>query len=116
MKNKSWQTKINSKRKGCIKEKIVAQYLQSKGWTILYKNKKVLDVEIDIFAKKKTEYLLIEVKSIKKDEHLENILKGKQKERLKKVAQSLCGDFPEGLRLFLATVDIKNTVSFFEIF
>ena len=116
MTNKAWQKKVNSKRKGCIKEKIVARYLKNKGWTILYQNKKVLDVEIDIFAKKKKEYLLVEVKSIQKDEYLENILKEKQKERLKKVAQSLCGDFSEGLRLLLATVDSKNKVNFFEIF
>ena len=107
---------INSKTKGSFKENIVAQYLKQKGWTILYQNKKILGVEIDILSQKGKEHLLIEVKSIKREEHLEKILKAKQKERLKKVAQSLCEDFPEGLRLFLATVDPKNKVDFFEIF
>ena len=107
--------KHNSKTKGFINEHIVARYLIQKGWTILHQNKKVLGVEIDILAKKGKEHLLIEVKSIKKEEYLESILKDKQKERLQKAAQSLCEDFPEGLRLFLATVNPKNTVEFFEI-
>ena len=107
--------RINSKTKGLIKEKLVAQYLEKKGWTILYQNKKVLGVEIDILAKKKQEQIMIEVKSIRKEEQLEKILKLKQKERLKKAAESLLTDFPEGLRLFLATVDNKNKIEFFEM-
>ena len=112
-KNKNFR--IKTKRKGFIKENTVVQYLKNQGWAILYQNKKILGVEIDILAKKEQEHFLIEVKSITKDDHLEKILKSKQKERLKKVAQSLCEDFPKGLRLLLATVDSKNEVSFFEI-
>ncbi len=108
--------KINPKTRGFLKEKIVAKHLTKQGWTILHQNKKIMGVEIDILAEKEKEGRLIEVKSIKKEEQLENIIKFKQKERLKKTAQSLCSDFPEGLRLFLATVDSKNKVEFFEIF
>ena len=107
--------RTNLKMKGLINEKLVAQYLEKKGWTILYQNKRVLGVEIDILAKKKKNQIIIEVKSIKKEEQLEKILKSKQKERLKKVAESLLTDFPEGLRFFLATVDDKNKIEFFEI-
>ena len=106
---------ISPKAKGYFKENIVAKHLKQKGWTILDQNKKVMGVEIDILAKKGKEVFLIEVKSIKKEEQLENILKDKQKERLKKAAQILCESFPEGLRLFLATVNSKNTINFFEI-
>lgn len=108
--------KLNSKVKGSFKENIVVRHLKQQGWDILSQNKKVLGVEIDILAKKEKEVFLIEVKSIKKDEHLENILKDKQKERLKKTAQSLISDFPEGLRFFLATVNFQNKVEFFEVF
>ena len=107
--------KNSSKTTGIIKEKIVAQHLKKQGWEILYQNKKVLGVEIDLLAKKNKEHLLIEVKSIKKAEQLENILKEKQKERLKKVVEGLSEDFPEGLRLLLAAVDDQNTIEFFEI-
>lgn len=105
----------NSKIKGKIKEQIVAQYLTKKGWTILCQNKKILGVEIDILAQKKELCRLIEVKSIKKEEHIERILKPKQKERLKKAALSLCEDFPQGVQLFLALVNPKKEITFFEI-
>ena len=107
---------IPPKRKGLLKEKVVASHLKQKGWSILYQNKKILGVEIDILAKKGKEVFLIEVKSIKKEEHLQNILKDKQKERLKKAAESLVSEFPDGLSLLLAAVDHKNKVEFFEIF
>lgn len=104
----------NSKMKGLAKEKAVARYLIQQGWTILYQNKKFLNVEIDILAKKKKEHLLIEVKSISKEENLDKILKSKQKERLKQVAQSLCEDF-QNLRFVLATVNYQNKIDFFEL-
>ena len=107
--------KINSKIKGAFKENIVVQHLKNKGWTILYKNKKIFGVEIDILAKKEKEIFLIEVKSLKREDHLEKILRSKQKERLKKAAQSLCEDFPKGLRLFLATVNSKNKIDFLKV-
>ena len=107
--------KNSSKTIGIIKEKIVAQHLKKQGWEILHQNKKVLGVEIDLLAKKNKEHFLIEIKSIKKAEQLENILKEKQKKRLKKVVEGLSEDFPEGLRLLLATVDDQNTIEFFEI-
>ena len=105
--------KANPKTKGQSKENIVARHLKKKGWNILYQNKKILGVEIDILAEKKTELALIEVKSIRQQDLLENIIKEKQKERLKKAAESLCAS--KGLRLFLAAVDDKNKIEFFEI-
>ena len=108
--------KVHSRRKGYLKENVVVSHLKQKGWNILYQNKKVLGVEIDILAKKGKEVFLIEVKSIKKEEHLQGILKDKQKERLKKAAESLAIEFPDGLRLLLAAVDSKNAIEFFEFF
>ena len=108
--------KLNLKEKGFLKERVVSQYLKNKGWTILYQNKKILGVEIDILVKKEKDYMLIEVKSISKPEYLERILKEKQKQRLKKVAESLYEDSFKSLRCFLATVDSKNKIEFFEIF
>ncbi len=105
----------HSKTKGLERENLVAQHLRERGWSIIYRNKKVLGVEIDILAQKEKDLALIEVKSIGKKEHIGNILKTRQKERLKKAGESLCSEFPEGLRLFLATVDTQDDIHFFEI-
>lgn len=108
--------KINPKRKGAMKEQIVSQNLQNKGWKILDQNKKVLGVEIDIIAKKEQQIMLVEVKSITREEQLENILKDKQKERLKKAAEVVFGEYPDKQpSLIFATVDRKNQIHFFEI-
>ena len=106
---------MNNKTKGLLKEKIVADYLIQKGWTIVSQNKKILGVEVDILAQKSKEQILVEVKSIKTEEQIENILKEKQKERLKKAAESLCDDSSSGIQLFLAAVDSQNKINFFEI-
>ena len=105
----------NPKAKGKRKEELVVQYLKKQGWKIVYQNKKILGVEIDILVKKQKVCRLIEVKSLKREEHIEKILKPKQKERLKKAALSLCEDFPQGVLLFLALVNPKNEIAFFEI-
>lgn len=104
-----------SKTKGKFKENITARHLIQRGWTVLFQNKKVLGVELDLLAKKDGAHVLIEVKSVNKAEDLEKILKNRQKERLKQAAESLCRDLP-GLRLFLAAVDSQNKIEFFEIF
>ena len=108
-------SKLNAKTKGLLKEKWVARYLINKGWTIVFQNKKILGVEVDILAQKNKARILVEVKSIKSEEQIENILKDKQKDRLKKVAESLCADLSYSIQLFLATVDSQNKINFFEI-
>ncbi|MCZ0931904.1 MAG: YraN family protein [Oligoflexia bacterium] len=107
--------KINNKTKGLLKEKLVAHYLIKKGWTIVFQNKKILGVEIDILAEKNREQILVEVKSIQTADQIENILKEKQKGRLKKAAESLCEASNFSIQLFLATVDNQNQIDFFEI-
>ena len=106
---------LNSKTKGLWKEKLVAQHLKKKGWRILHQNKKILGVEIDILAEKNKDRILVEVKSIQNPDQIESILKEKQKERLKKAAESLCDKPDQTIRLFLAAVDKKNTIQFFQI-
>ena len=107
---------MDSKSKGWMKEQIVAHFLKNRGWTILSQNKKILGVETDILAQKEGEKVLIEVKSLKKDEHIEKILKLEQKNRLKRAALSLCDETDKGLRLFLAVVDPQNRIEFLEVF
>ena len=104
-----------NKAKGKLKEERVARHLRQKGWTILYRNKKIFGVETDILAEKQGEQILVEVKSVKKDAYLEGILKPRQKERLKRVATALSDSSSSGPRLFLAEVNEQNTVRFFEI-
>ncbi len=113
-KSRRKKPQASPKAKGLIKERLVAQYLRERGWNIICQNKKVLGVETDLLAKKGQSFCLIEVKSLKKEEHLEAIVKDRQKERLKQVAESLSDDFPS-LRLFLAAVSDKNKIEFFEI-
>lgn len=109
--------KINSKRTGAIKEQVVSSYLQNQGWTILSQNKKILGVEVDIIATKEQKIMLVEVKSITKEEQLENILKDKQKERLKKVAEVVFSDHPDKQpSLIFAAVNKQQKIHFFEIF
>ena len=106
---------LNSKDKGRDREKKVCQYLIQRGWTILFTNQKVLGVEIDILAQKNKEKLVVEVKSISNPNQIEKILKPEQKERLQKVTESLYENHLAVIRLFLATVDQKNQIDFFEI-
>ena len=105
----------NTKIKGLLKEKLVARYLVKKGWTVISQNKKILGVEVDILAQKNEEQILVEVKSIKTEDQIENILKEKQKDRLKKVAESLCETSSVSIQLLLATVDRQNKIHFFQI-
>ena len=107
--------KINTKAKGLLKEKQVASYLIKKGWTIVSQNQKVLGVEVDILAQKGKEQILVEVKSIQSEDQIENILKEKQKDRLKKAAESLCTAPFASIQLFLAAVDRQNKIHWFEI-
>ena len=106
---------ISTKAKGLLKEKLVACHLIQEGWTIVSQNKKILGVEVDILAKKNKEHILVEVKSVKTEDQIENILKEKQKDRLKKVAESLCENTSYSIQLFLATVDSRNRIDFFEV-
>ena len=107
--------KINTKIKGLLKEEAVVSYLEEEGWTIIYRNKKILGVEVDILAQKNKEKILVEVKSIYSEDQIEKILKNKQKDRLKKVAESLLSDSHSSIQLFLAVVNHKNKIHFFEI-
>jgi len=106
-------TRLNKKR-GSLKENLVAKYFVQKGWTILYQNHKFLGVEVDLIVKKNQFHMLIEVKSITQQEHLEKILKTKQKKRLLQVTQALSEDF-SNLSLLLAVVNNRNKIEFFEI-
>ena len=104
-----------NKDKGMMKEEFVSQYLQKRGWRILHRNKKFFGVEIDILAQKQNERILVEVKSVKRGDYLEGILKPKQKDRLKRVAEALSNSSHLSLRLFLAAVNEQNKATFFEI-
>ena len=106
---------MNFKKKGLLKEQSVANYLIQRGWTILSQNKKILGVEVDILAQKNKDKAIIEVKSIKSAEQISSILKDSQKERLKKVTESLLDQEDQKLLLYLATVDEKNRIDFFPI-
>ena len=107
---------MDSRSKGWVKEQVVAHFLKKRGWTILSQNKKILGVETDSLAQRGEEKILIEVKSLKRDEHIEKILKLEQKTRLKRAALSLCDGTDKGLRLFLAVVDPQNRIEFLEVF
>ena len=106
---------MNSKTKGLLKEQAVAQYLIKRGWKILSQNKKILGVEVDILAQKNKDKAIIEVKSIKSSGQISSILKEAQKDRLKKVTESLLDQEGQKLLLYLATVDEKNRIDFFPI-
>ena len=101
--------------KGRQNESLVSQHLKRKGWHIVCQNQKFFGVEVDILAKKRGIYTLVEVKSLRNEAHLEKILNNQQKKRLKMVAEALSLQTPEGLYLFLALVNLKGAIRFVEI-
>ena len=76
--------------------------MESRGWSILHRNKKICGVETDIIAKKKGALMLLEVKSLKDESHLEKILSPKQKKRLKRAAACLADSFQGKFYFLLA--------------
>lgn len=114
-KGKKISSALSSKQKGVQKEEKVRQFLIQKGWRIIYKNKKILGVELDILARKNKDYIVIEVKSISHPGQIEKILKPEQKNRLEKATASLYGRFNSSPQLFLAVIDPKNQIDFFQI-
>ncbi|MCY4512862.1 MAG: YraN family protein [Bdellovibrionales bacterium] len=101
--------------KGQQNEHLVSQHLKRKGWNIVCQNYQFFGVEVDILAKKKGIYTLVEVKSLRNEAHLEKILSDQQKTRLKTVAEALSPQTPKGLHLLLALVNLKGTIHFVEI-
>lgn len=101
--------------KGRQNEYLVSQHLKRKGWNIVFQNQRFFGVEVDILAKQKDVYTLIEVKSLKNEAHLEKILSDQQKQRLKMVAEALSLQTPKGLYLLLALVNLKGAIRFVEI-
>lgn len=106
---------LTPKEKGLQKEEKVCQFLIQKGWRIIYKNKKILGVELDILARKNKDYIAIEVKSISHPGQIEKILRPEQKYRLEKAVASLYEKFNSPPQLFLAVIDPKNQIDFFQI-
>jgi putative endonuclease len=53
----------NSKETGAAGEEIAANYLESKGYTILYRNWRYMKKELDLVAKFNNELIIVEVKT-----------------------------------------------------
>jgi len=101
--------------KGHNNETVVADYLESKGWEVILRNQRLFGVEIDLIAKKKTSYILVEVKSLNSEFYLEKIISLKQKQRLKKVHSLLCQNFTDTWFLYLVTVTPTKEIMFFSL-
>ena len=101
--------------KGSESERAAARFLERRGWKILHRNKKIFGVEIDILAQKKDFYMLLEVKSLKDESHLEKILSQKQKERLRQAAAFLADSLPGKFYFFLAAVTEKKEIRLYQI-
>lgn len=88
-------TKKQTYQFGILHEKEAVEILKSKNYKIVktrYKNKYG---EIDIIAKKENLTVFVEVKSRKKEELIEVILRPKQIKRIKNAAQLYIGENPE---------------------
>lgn len=59
--------KISTSAKGKRAEELAAQYLQKKGWKILFTNYRIAGGEIDIIALDRKDIVIIEVKSGKQN-------------------------------------------------
>ena len=106
---------LKNSSKGHINETLVSDYLEKKGWEIVCRNKRFFGVEIDLIAKKKNLHILVEVKSLNHYFILEKILNLKQKRRLQKVGSMLSEELKGDFCLFLATVNSKQKISFFQL-
>ena len=106
---------VTKSPKGRRNEYLVSQYLKNRGWSIVCQNRRFFGVEVDILAKRKGIYSLIEVKSLRNEAHLEKILSDRQKNRLKAVAQALSSQMPGGLNFLLALVNPKEDIRFVEV-
>lgn len=104
-----------SRSRGRKSEQLVQDHLKSKGWSIVFQNRRICDVEVDILAKRRGVHLLVEVKSLSQEEHIEKILSRKQKARLKAVAGILAPQAPRGLSLVLALVNTKGEIHFLRV-
>ena len=101
---------MRSRSKGSESESAAASFLESRGWKILHRNKKICGVETDIIAQKQNACLLLEVKSLKEESYLEKILSPRQKKRLKRAAAVLADSLSGRFYFFLAAVS-ENPLS-----
>ena len=94
---------ISSQKKGFLNEEIALSFLQKEGFSLVFKNKKINNTEIDLLLKKNKTLYLFEVKS---DNlwRIEQPLNSKQKERLKEVALKISESYQCSVRLILALV------------
>ena len=106
---------LNPQTKGRRNENRVRRRLKKQGWRIICQNKRFFGVEVDIIAERNGIYILVEVKSLNNEYHLEKILSKKQKKRLKAVAEALSIKMPGGLCLLLALVDQTGHIRFLEV-
>ena len=104
-----------NRSRGRKSEQLVRDHLKSKDWSIVFQNRRICDVEVDILAKRRGAHLLVEVKSLSQEEHIEKILSRKQKDRLKAVAEALAPQAPRGLSLVLALVNTKGEIHFLRV-
>lgn len=88
------------RRSGYKTELYAAEFLKSKGWSILAQNQKIAHVQIDILARNESGLLvLVEVKS-KRSLHFGVLGKG-QKSRLKRVIECLSVREPTALMVLV---------------
>ena len=101
--------------KGRRNEDRVCKRLKKQGWRIICQNKRFFGVEVDLLAERKGIYILVEVKSLNNEYHLEKLLSEKQKNRLKAVAEALSPQARGGLCLLLALVNQNGHIRFVEV-
>ena len=107
---------LKNTSKGQKSEELVCQHLQRQGWKIIHRNHRYFGVEIDLLAEKNQSFILVEVKTLSSEYHTGKIIKHSQKQRLKRVAQMLSEEKPNGLQLLIALVNKRKDICFFEIF
>lgn len=97
---------MNNKRVGVLGEEESREYLKSKGYSILFRNKKIAGVEIDIIAQKGDVIVFCEVKSRESDKYGRGI-EAINAERIKRYARAG--------KLFMAGSAYKNSSLRFDV-
>ena len=101
-------------KKGFLNEQITLSFLQKHGYSLVFKNKKIENVEIDLLLKKENTLYLIEVKSdnVWRTQHP---LSSTQKSRLHDTALKISERCQCSVRLILAIVKKNQEVKLFPL-
>ena len=104
-------------------EDLVAAELEARGFVIVARNARIAGVEVDVLARRRRDYLLVEVKTRRGAPRPEESLTAQQRRRLTaaagRIAEASLRPAPKSVRLAVAAVTVaadgRAELRFFEV-